>query len=207
MSELFARLEERLRESDVPQVATLVFAALVVALVTAWPSPGSSANESWFAFAQTRSVILALLALGYGASASAEAPRRAVSTGLLTVLLAVLVLPLEVAAYAGSYPATPLWWSLVSVPIAALGYLVLGVLLGRVVRAVRLGAFLPLVVPAVVIGLLLLDLRLGWTVLNPVTSATMVSPLYLVMMAALGLTGIAFAATGWRRQRVREEMA
>jgi hypothetical protein len=63
----------------------------------------------------------------------------------------------------------------VSVPIAALGYLVLGVLLGRVVRAVRLGAFLPLVVPAVVIGLLLLDLRLGWTVLNPVTSATVVS--------------------------------
>ncbi len=207
MSELFARLEQRMREGDFPQVATLVFAALVVTLATAWPSPGNSANESWFAFAQTRSVILALLALGYGASAAVEPPRRAVATGLMTLLLAVLVLPLEVAAYAGSYPATPLWWSVVSVPVAALGYLVLGVLLGRAVRAVRLGAFLPLVVPAAVVGLLLLDLRLGWTVLNPVTSAIVVSPLYLIVMASLGLIGIAFAVMGWRRGRLREVTA
>ncbi len=203
MNALLTGLELRLRESDAIQVATLVFAALVVTLATVWPTPGTSANESWFAFAQMRSLVLALLALGYGASAAAESPRRAVATGLMVLLLSVLVLPLEVAAYAASYPATPLWWSLVSVPVAALGYLVLGALLGRVVRAVRLGAFLPLLVPAAVIGLLVLDLRLGWTVLNPLTSAVVVSPLYLSMMGLLGAGGIVFTVLRWRREPLR----
>jgi len=201
MNELLERLEGRLRDGDTSQVATLVLAALVVTLAAVWPTPGSGSNESWYPFAQARSVVLALMALGYGASAAAEAPRRAVATGLMVVLFALLVLPLEVAAHAASYPATPLWWSLVSVPVAALGYLVLGVLVGRVVRAVRLGAFLPLLIPAAVVGLLALDLRLGWTVLNPLTSAVAVSPLHLLVMGALGVVGVGVASVAWKRDR------
>ena len=204
MRELLERLEGRLRDGDTTQVATLVFAALVVTLATVWPTPGSGSNESWYPFAQARSVVLALMALGYGASAAAEAPRRAVVTGLMVVLFALLVLPLEVAAHAASYPATPLWWSLVSVPVATLGYVVLGVVVGRVVRAVRLGAFLPLLIPAAVVGLLLLDLRLGWTVLNPLTSAVAVSPVHLLVMGALGIVGVSVAGVAWRRERGRE---
>jgi hypothetical protein len=203
MSELVERVEGRLRDGDTTQVATLVLAALVVTLATTWPAPGSASNESWYAFAQARAVVLALLALGYGASAASETPKRATATALVVLLLAVLVVPLEVAAYAATYPATPLWWSLVSIPVATLGYLVLGVLLGRVIRAVRLGAFLPLLVPAVVIGLLVLDLRLGWTVLNPLTSAVLVSPWFLLVTSGLGTAGALVAALAWRRDHLR----
>ncbi len=199
MSRLLFGLEDRLRDSDATQVATLVLAALVITLIAVWPTPGSGSNESWYAFAQTRSVVLALLALGFGASAAGEAPRRAVATALMVVLVALLVLPLEVASYAASYPATPLWWSLVSVPLATAGYFVLGLVLGRVAQSLRLRALLPLLVPAAVAGLLVLDIQLGWTVLNPLTSAVAVSPWHLAMMSALAVVGLGLASVGWRR--------
>lgn len=207
MSELLERLEHRLQDSDAMQVATLVLAALVVTLAAVWPTPGSGSNESWYAFAQMRSVVLALLALGFGASAAAEPPRRAFATALMVMVVAVLALPLEVAAYAASYPATPLWWSLVSVPVAAAGYLVLGALLGRLARFVRMGAFLPLLVPAAVAGLLVLDVQLGWTILNPLTAALVVSPWYLLTMTVLGLAGLLWLAFAWRRGHGKEARA
>lgn len=205
MNDLTVRVDARLRDSDTVQVATLVMAALVVVLVTVWPTPGQGSNESWYAFAQARSVVLALLALGYGASASAEGGRRAVATACVVLVIALVAIPFEVAAYAASYPATPLWWSLVSIPVAALGYLVAGALLGRAVRALRLGVMLPILVPATLAGLLFADLQLGWTVLNPLTAATSVAPWHLVAMSVLSAGGLVAAAVAWHRGGPLEE--
>jgi hypothetical protein len=187
-----------LRDGDAVQVATLVMAAAVITLATVWPTPGQGANESWYPFAQARSVILALLALGYGASAAAEPPRRAVATGVMVLIVALLAIPFDVAAYAASYPATPLWWSLVSIPLAAIGYLDRGRRLGRLARALRLGVVLPILVPATLAGLLFADVQLGWTVFNPLTSALSVSPWFVASMSMLSLVGVVAAAIAWR---------
>jgi hypothetical protein len=192
-------VEARLRETDVTQVATLVFAALVLALVTVWPSSPRSVNESWYAFAQTRGVVLALLALGFGASAAREVGRRGVATAAVVVLIALLALPFEVAAYAATYPATPLWWSLVTIVVAPGAYFVLGLALGGVAARLRLGAFLPLLVPAVLVGFLMLDVRLGWSMFNPLTAPLDVSTWHAVAMSTLAAVMIAWA---WRRWRV-----
>lgn len=207
MNDLTLRLDARLRDGDAVQVATLVMAALVIVLATVWPTPGQGSNEAWYAFAQARSVILALLALGYGASAAAEYGRRAVATACLVLVIALVTIPFEVAAYAASYPATPLWWSLVSIPAAAIGYVVAGVVLGRAARALRIGVMLPILVPATLAGLLFADLQLGWTVFNPLTAATNVAPWHLVAMGAFALGGLVAAAIAWRRGAPLEETA
>lgn len=197
MNDLTARVDARFRDGDAVQVATLVMAALVVTLATVWPTAGQGANESWYPFAQARSVILALLALGYGASAAAESPRRAVATGVMVLVVALVAIPFDVAAYAASYPATPLWWSLVSIPLAATGYLIAGVALGRLARALRLAVMLPILVPASLAGLLVADVQLGWTVFNPLTSALTVSPWFVLAMGTLSLVGLVVAAVAW----------
>jgi hypothetical protein len=194
-----AAVEARLRASDVTQVATLVFAALVVTLVTVWPGSPRSVNESWYAFAQTRGVILALLGLGFGASAVRESPHRSVATAVAVALIALLVIPLEIAAYAATYPATPLWWSFVSIAIAPMAYFMLGVGLGTIANRLRLGAMLPLLVPGVLVGFLMLDLRLGWTVFNPLTASLHVSPRYAAAMAVLAAATLAWGSFRWRQ--------
>jgi len=196
-----ARLEARLCESDSVQVGTLLMVALVVAFATVWPSPGQISNESWYAFAQVRSVLVALLALGYGASAASESLERRLATASMVVVFALLTLPLEVATYAATYPATPLWWSLVTIPLAAAGYTVLGVVVGRVTRALRLGVLLPVVVPLLLVVLLLLDVRFGWTIANPLTAAVAVSPWFLMTMTTLVATGM--LTWGWALLRTR----
>jgi hypothetical protein len=192
-------VEARLRASDFTQVATLVFAALVLALVTVWPSAPRSVNESWYAFAQTRSVVLALLALGFGASAAREGSRRSVTTAVAVAIVALLATPLEIAAYAATYPATPLWWSFAGIAVAPSAYFALGLLLGGLATRLRVGALLPLLVPGVLVGLLLLDLRLGWTAFNPLTSALQVSVRYAAAMSALALATVVWGWLRWRR--------
>ena len=198
MQGFLAAVEARLRASDVTQVATLVFAALVVTLVTVWPGTPRRVNESWYAFAQTRGVILALLALGFGASAVRESAHRSVATAVAVALIALLVIPLEIAAYAATYPATPLWWSFVGIAIAPRGYCVLGVGLGTLAHRIRLAALLPLLVPGVLVGFLMLDLRLGWTVFNPLTASLHVSTRYAVVMAVLAAATLAWGSFRWR---------
>ncbi|CAN5677441.1 hypothetical protein BH23DEI1_BH23DEI1_13750 [soil metagenome] len=189
-------VEARVRASDVTQVATLVLAALVITLVTVWPSTLGATNESWYAFAQTRSVLLALLGLGFGATAVNERGRRGVGTAVAVFVIGLLAIPLEVATYAATYPATPLWWSFVGITLAPSAYFALGLALGALTARLRLGAFVPLLVPALLVGLLMLDVRLGWTMLNPLTGAVAVSPWYLAVMLALALASVAW---GWRR--------
>jgi hypothetical protein len=202
-----ASLETRLRASDVTQIATLVMAALVVALALAWPSAPGASNEAWYGFAQARGVIVALLAMGFGATAASERARRGVASGLVVVLIALLTVPLEIAAYAATYPATPLWWSAVGVTLAPAAYFAIGVGLGAVATRARLRLFLPLLVPALLIGLVVLDVRLGGTVFNPLTAPLEVSGTYVLVSSLLALAAVAWAVGRWRGSTPADDAA
>jgi len=190
---------ERLRAGDLPQFGLLLLALLVATLVVTWPARPGLANESWYTVSQTRSVLVALLALGYGMGLPLATPRAAAGTVLAVSLLAITTLPLELVAHAGSAPATPAWWAWLVTPVATAGHLALGALLGIVVRRLRLTALAPLLAPAVLVGAVAIDVRLGVTLLNPLTAALQVAPGHLAFHGAAALLGA--AALGWAARR------
>ncbi len=189
----------RLRAGDLPQFGLLLLALLVATLVVTWPARPGLPNESWYTVSQARSVLVALLALGYGMGLPLATPRGAAGTALAVSLLAITTLPLEMVAHAGSAPATPAWWAWLVTPVATLGHLALGALLGIVVRRLRLTALAPLLAPAVVIGTVAIDVRLGVTLLNPLTAALQVAPGHLAFHGVTALLGA--AALGWAARR------
>jgi len=195
---------ERLRSGDLPQFGLLTLALLVTTLVVTWPARPGLANESWYTVSQTRSVLVALLALGYGMGLPLVSPRRAASTALAVGLLALTTLPLELVAHAGSAPATPAWWAWLATPVATAGHLTLGALLGVVVRRLRLTVLAPLLAPAVLAGAIAIDVRLGVTLLNPLTAALQIAPGHLAFHgAAAVLGGLALAWSARRAGRAR----
>lgn len=182
---------ERLRGPDMLQVLALFLAALLFVVAVRWPGSGDS-NEAWFALAQTRMVLLALAALGYGAAESgrASASRRAAAGALL--MFVILSAPFDVATYAASYPAAPLWWA-AGLPFpTTLAYFGLGLGLGRVATWARLGALLPLLVPAVLVLGIWVDVRLGVSVFNP-----LVAPLAVSVADGLVMVGLAAGTVVW----------
>jgi len=191
---------ERLRAGDLPQYGLLVLALLVATLVVTWPARPGLPNESWYSVSQTRSVLVALLALGYGMGLPLASPRQAASTALAVVLFAVTTLPLELVAHAGSAPATPAWWAWLATPIATAGHLAIGGALGVVVRRLRVTVLAPLLAPAVLVGAVALDVRLGVTLLNPLTAALQVAPGHLAFHGAVALLGAAALAWSARRR-------
>lgn len=197
-SRLAEAVSERLRVGELPQVGFLLLAALVVALGLAWPSVGNP-NEAWYAVAQLRSVLIALLALGYGMGLAAAGPTGAAGTAVGVLVVALSLLPLELVAHAGSVPATPAWWAWAATPVAVGGQLALGAGLGGLIRLLRLWVVAPLLVPAAVVGAVALDLRLGITLFNPLTAALQVAPGFLATHAALAAIGLAVAFVAVRR--------
>ncbi len=190
---------ERLRGGDLPQFGLLVLALLVATVVVTWPARPGLPNESWYTVSQTRSVLVALLALGYGMGLPLVSPRRAAGTALAVVLLAITTVPLEWVAHAGSAPATPAWWPWLVTPIATAGHLAVGGLLGIVVRRLRLTVLAPLLAPALLVGAVAIDVRLGVTLFNPLTAALQVAPGHLVFHAATAVLGAAVLAWAARR--------
>jgi hypothetical protein len=190
---------ERLRGGDLPQFGLLLLALLVTTLVVTWPARPGLPNESWYTVSQTRSVLVALLALGYGMGLPLATARGAAGTALAVLLLAITTLPLELVAHAGSAPATPAWWAWLVTPVATAGHLALGALLGVVVRRLRLTALAPLLAPAVLVGAVAIDVRLGVTLLNPLTAALQVAPGHLGFHGAAALLGA--AALAWAARR------
>lgn len=197
-----AELDARLRSSDMAQVGLLCLAAIGAALVVAWPARTGVPHEGWYVVAQTRSVTVALLALGYGTTLPFEAARRAWGTSLAVLTVAVSALPLELLAHSASVPATPAWWAWVVTPLAVAGQLTLGAAIGTVARFLRLGSLTFLLVPATLIGAVALDIRLGFTAFNPLTAALHVSPAYAAVHATLGLIGAAMLVLRTLRRRV-----
>lgn len=201
MSALLA-VGERLRRGDLPQFGLLALAVVGTALVVSWPARPGLPHEGWYVVAQTRSVVVALLALGYGTALPFEAPRRALATAAGVVVVALSTLPLELVAHAASAPATPAWWAWLATPVAVPGQLAIGAAIGVVARTLRLGSLTFLLVPAAVAGAVALDVRLGATVLNPLTAALQVAPVYALVHAACAVAG---GLVAWALARRRRE--
>ena len=181
---LVSRFGQRLMQSDAQQYLALYLISLLFALMAAWPTPGSPVNDAWFTVAYTRAAALGLLGLGYGATMAASRPAERLLTAAMLAFFALLAQPLELAAYAASYPATPLSW-VVSLPaLTALAMYGLGLLLGKLLSLLRLQPLLPIAVPALLAGMVALDVGLGFNLLNPFTAAVRVSWAHLGLLCA-----------------------
>lgn len=180
--------ERRLVQSDLVQLLTLFFVIVLFVLGTRWAGIDSLANDSWYGVAPTRLVCIALLALGYGAAFSGRPRVHRVAAAGTLVLAAVLTFPFELAAYAASHPPIPLWWGFVVPVLDGLAYFGLGIAIGRASTWLRLRSILPLTVPAVLVGLIWFDVRLGAGLLNPLTTATVMASAHLVLAAAAAVT-------------------
>lgn len=186
---LWRAASERLRTGDLPQIGLLCLAVVAAAMVVAWPARPGVTHEAWYAVAQTRSVVIAFLALGYGVGLVGASSVAVGATALGVLGVALATLPIELAAHVASAPATPTWWAWVATPVAVAGQLAIGAALGALLRLLRLGSLTFLAVPAAVVGAVALDVRLGYTLLNPLTAALQVAPAYLAFHALAGLVG------------------
>lgn len=190
----FEALGARLRESDVPQLAALCLAALIVVLALAWPGRAGTANEAWSMVAQARSLIVALLALSYGALSALTVARRAILNAAAVMMVAMSLLPIELVAHAGSVPSTPAWWAWLSTPVAVAGQLAIGCLAAKGMQRLRLPSLVPLLPLLLVAAFIALDVRFDFTALNPLGAALSVSPLYLTVMGVAGAIGLLLLA-------------
>lgn len=189
---LWREMSERLARPDWIQLATLLLVALVFTWFVTWPTRPQDAHDGWYLLTQVRSVGLALLALGYG-SFLARSPRREKLGSLLAVLsLNVLTMPFEVISYALSYPGQPLLYLLGVSLLDSVALFGLGLALGALLATLHLEALLPLLAPAALAGLVIVDLRLGLTLLNPLTALSAVAPLHLGLMAVIALSTLVY---------------
>lgn len=193
---LIGGVAARLQRQDVLQVLALLLAVLVVALNVNWPDGGARVNESWAPVASLRNSLLAFVALAFGAhvgtAATAPADRRAEGGSTLLALLVVMLLtaPFELAAQAASYPAIPFLWPASAAVLTVTGFFGVGLAVGRLVRGRHSGALLLLAVPAVMAGLVWLDLAVGIGLTNPWAAPLAFSPGYLAFCVAASLLGL-----------------
>jgi hypothetical protein len=182
---LLRPLAARLALPDAQQYLSLYLIALLFALVATWPTVGTVANDAWFALAYTRAAMLGLLGIGFGVSASPLGRREQRLTALMLGCFALIALPLEVVAYAASYPATPLAWLLALPPLASFAMFSVGLALGLLLDMLRLRLLAPLIVPAALVAMVVLDVAIGHNLFNPFTGAVKVSWAHLAVLLAL----------------------
>lgn len=184
---LLEALSARLRQDDIMQLLIGYFALLLIVAILSWPTGPQLANNSWFALVQAKIMVLVLLSLYYG-STLFSAPRH---TQLITVLALLLFhalsLPFDIATYAVSFPATPVWWPPLITAVDIVAFFGVGVLLGQGLQLLRLSVLLPLAPPALLAGFVAIDIWLGRSLFNPFTSVAVVTVPHLLMMSALSL--------------------
>jgi hypothetical protein len=183
---LHTSLSERLTRPDFVQIATLFFALLVFILLATWPS-GERANNSWFILTQSRMVALAFLALSYGAGTSNKSRPEQRNTAFALLVLVILSLPLELAAYAASYPTTPFLWSFGLTLLDTFALFGIGLALGFLLTLIRLRGFISIAVIGALVGLFSIDQLLKLNLFNPLTTLHTVSPFHLGTMAVIAM--------------------
>jgi len=181
-------VHERLSREDLISVVVFYPAVLLLVLALTWQGIGGLAGV-WTPLAHTRGIVLALLGLGYGVGLGDETIPVQRSTAVALVIIALLALPVELAALAASYAPVPLGWVLVLPPLTVLGFLAVGRLLGALLARLRLRALAPVMVPAVLAGTFFLDISLGRNLLSPFHAALAPSLPHpaILILASLGL--------------------
>lgn len=196
---LATETSRRLTEPHAQQYLSLYLVALLFALFASWPAHGAVPNDSWFSLAYVRAGLLSLLGLGYGVANTSTGTAARRSTAAMLSLFALLALPLEVAAFAASYPAIPLAWLVVLPVPTVLAMFALGLVLGLFLDLIRLRLLAPLVVPAALVGLVMFDISVGLNLLNPLTAAVQVSlPHLAVILTATAALGLGLARRSGR---------
>jgi hypothetical protein len=200
---LIQEISDRFTRSDMLQLATLFMAVLMVAFVISWPTSNRVANDSWYAVIQARMVALSLLALGYGASQ--RKPADSAALGCLLVL-AVLSLPVEILGYLVSFPSSNLGYSAALMMVNTVAMFGMGYLLGALLHTLRLSFLTPLAVPALLVGLVVLDLRLGVTVFNPLAALTSASLWHLAVMMGIAIVTLIGLSVQRTQLALRQEV-
>ncbi|MEX2540375.1 MAG: hypothetical protein WD314_01155 [Trueperaceae bacterium] len=178
-------LTRQLASPEAQQYLALYLIALLFALLASWPTTGSVSNDSWFSLAYTRAAGIGLLGIGFGINYSRAARQEKVLVAAMLGCFALLALPLELAAYAASYPTTPVAWFLALPPLSALAMFAVGLLLGGLLGLVRLRVLAPVIVPAALVGMVAFDVAAGLNILNPFTGAVRVSWYHLATLLSL----------------------
>lgn len=175
----------QLATPEAQQYLALYMIALLFALLASWPTTGTVSNDAWFSLAYTRAAALGLLGIGFGISSSRATRNDKALVAAMLGCFALLAIPLELSAYAASYPTTPLAWFLTLPALSALAMFAVGLLLGRLLELIRLRVLAPVVVPAVLVGMVAFDIAAGLNILNPFTGAVRVSWFHLATLLSL----------------------
>ena len=191
ISDFIKAVSTRAAQADLMQVLVAYLFILAFAMLVSWPTTAFVANDSWYALARTQGVLLMLIGLAFGsASGSFVLPSRAVLLGAVA-LLASFSVPLEVGSYAASFPDVPLAWSLLLTPLTVVAFFGLGMVLGALLRALKLDILLPLMIPVVMAGVFYIDTAVGTPLLNPFLAATVITREHLLTMSVLTLATVA----------------
>ncbi len=183
---LAERVHERLSREDLISLVVFYPALLLVVLALTWQGTSGPAGV-WTPLAHARGIALALLGLGYGVGLAQEAVNDRRATAIALVIIALLGLPVELAALAASFAPVPLAWILALTPLTVLGFMGMGQILGALLATLRVRALAPVVVPAALAGTLFLDISLGVNLLSPFHAATTPSTPHLVVLMAASL--------------------
>jgi hypothetical protein len=198
-AQFLRQISERFSRGDILQLALLFFVVLLFSFMFGWPSSNREANDAWFQLAQTRLFLLVLLALGFGSTVLAKEPTEQQSTLLALWYLALVSLPLELAAYAASYPSQRLSW-VISLPLVdTAAFYGLGLFLGQVIKVLRLELLLPLAIPSALVGIFALAIRFDLP-LNPLSALLNTDLSHLILMSFFAIMTLVYL---WRRRKAK----
>jgi hypothetical protein len=200
---VFDAVALRVKQPDVIQLLSLVFAVLTFVTLVRWQTGNLWFNDSWFAVTQVRIFALTLIALSYGGSCATNSKSQQRATCVVVLLFALTTSPFEVATYAASYPSVSLSSALFIPLLTATAFYGLGLCLGSALEVIRSRSLLPLAIIGILLGMVALDIKLGEHLVNPFTATivpTWQNSLLLVVGSMLTICFLAIPHRGTNPQ-------
>lgn len=188
----FRALNERLGKNDFIQISLGFFILLLATLAFTWPALRETANNSFFSVALVRLLGLLILAISFGSAETRKTKTEQALSFLAILLLAIASIPFEVATYVVSFPDIPLYWSLIIGLVDPMAYYGFGLIFGHLLRFLRLGGLMPLVIPLVLVGFIFIDIPLGVSLFNPLSSIDTINLLHFFLMSIFATLSLSY---------------